>query len=83
MPGVCFPVVQRDFVRFIGCGSTLLCLHTSRARPYGVDMPPQRVALHGSVEASWLQGEVKDLAEASAQHSSHCHLHRLHDMIHP
>jgi hypothetical protein len=55
--------LQREFVRYLGSGSTLLCLHFSPAAPYAVRMPPRQVELLPSMEAEWLQEEIKQLTE--------------------
>ncbi|PRW32495.1 FAB FYVE-domain PI-3,4-kinase [Chlorella sorokiniana] len=55
--------LQRDFVRYLGAGSTLLCLHFSPASAYAVRMPPRCVGLLPASELEWLQEEVKALTE--------------------
>ena len=55
--------LQRDFVRYLGSGSTLLCLHYSPAPPYIVNMPPRQVELLPEMEDEWLQEEIKQLTE--------------------
>lgn len=55
--------LQRDFVRYLGAGSTLLCLHFSPIQPYLVRMPPRQVQLLPDPELEWLQDEIKQLTE--------------------
>lgn len=57
--------LQRDFVRYIGTGGSVLCLHFSPAVPYDVVMPSGQVVLTCGPEASWLQEEIKQLTEVS------------------
>lgn len=55
--------LQRDFVRYLGVGSTLLCLHFSPAPAFAVRMPPRQVELLAEQEQEWLQEEIKGLTE--------------------
>lgn len=55
--------LQRDFVRYLGAGHTLLCLHYSAIHPYRVRMPPRQVQLAAEPELEWLQEELKQLTE--------------------
>ncbi len=55
--------LQRDFVRYLGAGHTLLCLHYSPIHPYRVCMPPRQVQLAAEPELEWLQEELKQLTE--------------------
>lgn len=55
--------MQRDYVRYLGSGSTVLCLHHSQVTPYVVHMPAHRVALNPEAQVSWLLEEVKGLTE--------------------
>lgn len=59
--------MQRDFVRYLGAGPTVLCLHYSHVAPFEVLLPPRDVELHLGPEAGWLQQEVKALTEVRAQ----------------
>ena len=43
--------LQRDFVRYLGAGSTLLCLHFSPIQPFLVLMPPRTVQVRARVWA--------------------------------
>lgn len=58
--------LQRDFVRYLGAGHTLLCLHYSAIHPYRVCMPPRQVQLAAEPELEWLQEELKQLTEVRA-----------------
>lgn len=55
--------LQREFVRYLGAGSTLLCLHFCPAPAYAVRMPPRTVQLLAGPEGEWLQEELKGLTE--------------------
>eukprot|EP00887_Chlorella_sp_A99_P005551 scaffold1.g5551.t1 len=55
--------LQRDFVRYLGAGPTVLCLHYSHVAPFDVALPPRDLAVEPSLEAAWLQDEVKSLTE--------------------
>ncbi len=55
--------MQRDYVRYLGSGSTVLCLHHSAVTRYDVCLPPAAVGLSVEVEAAWLLEEAKGLTE--------------------
>ncbi len=59
------PEVQRDYVRYLGSGSTVLCLHHSHVTPYDVQLPLTAVELSAGAQAAWLVEEAKGLTEAS------------------
>jgi hypothetical protein len=58
-----FFVAQRDYVRYLGAGNTVLCLHHSSVSPYDVCLPPTAVGLSLEAEAAWLLEEAKGLTE--------------------
>ncbi|KAL4855645.1 putative 1-phosphatidylinositol-3-phosphate 5-kinase [Chlorella vulgaris] len=55
--------LQRDYVRYLGAGCTVLCLHYSPAVSFDVLMPPRQVGLLPEAEEEWLQDEIKQLTE--------------------
>ena len=56
--------LQRDFVLYIGCGTTLLCLHQSEAVAYDVVLPPRTVDLGTDAPSvAWLQDEIQGATE--------------------
>ena len=58
--------LQRDYVRYLGAGPTVLCLHFSPAPAFALCLPPRRVELVEAAEAEWLQDEIKQLTEVGA-----------------
>lgn len=58
--------LQRDYVRYLGAGCTVLCLHYSPAVSFDVLMPPRQVGLLPEAEEEWLQDEIKQLTEVGA-----------------
>jgi hypothetical protein len=59
--------LQRGFVRYLGAGPTLLCLHYCPTAPFAVRLPPRRVGLLPEMEEEWLQEEVKQLTEVGGR----------------
>ncbi|GAB4817632.1 hypothetical protein N2152v2_004678 [Parachlorella kessleri] len=55
--------LQRDYVRYLGSGSTVLCLHHSHVTPYDVQLPLTAVELSAGAQAAWLVEEAKGLTE--------------------
>lgn len=55
--------LQSDYVRYLGRGSTILCLHYSRITPYVVRLPAAVVHMAWASQAAWLQREIRGLME--------------------
>ena len=55
--------LQHDFVRYVGLGRTIICLHHSRIKPYNVLLPPIKVHVAEEDTRRWLVEEVKALTE--------------------
>lgn len=57
--------VQAGFVRYMGLGGTLVCLHYEPVAPCGVHLPPLAVGLAPPEERGWLTEEVDELGKVT------------------
>lgn len=55
--------LQHSFVRYLGCGNAVICLHHTRVVPYTVCLPPPVVSIAAEEQARWLQEELRALVE--------------------
>ena len=55
--------VHHGYVRYLGAGHCVICLHHTGIQPYRVTLPPPVVRVAQQDQTSWLQEEVKGLTE--------------------
>jgi hypothetical protein len=58
---------QREFVRYLGLGRTVICLHHSVIKPFGMQLPSTHLSVSEDNTARWLVEEVKTLTEVSKE----------------
>jgi len=56
---------QHNFVRYLGLGRTVICLHHSFIKPLAMQLPPNHLSVSEKDTARWLAGEVKALTEVT------------------
>jgi hypothetical protein len=56
---------QHDFVRYLGLGRTVICLHHSVIKPFAMQLPPTHLSVSDDETTRWLAEEVKALTEVS------------------
>ncbi|KAL4529056.1 hypothetical protein Ndes2437A_g03576 [Nannochloris sp. 'desiccata'] len=54
---------QHDFVRYLGLGRTVICLHHSVIKPFAIQLPSNHLSVSEDSTARWLVEEVKALTE--------------------
>lgn len=55
--------LRHDFVRYLGLGRTVICLHHSVIRPYAVRLPPASLHVAHEETTRWLTEEIMALTE--------------------
>lgn len=55
--------MQHGFVRYIGCGNTVICLHHTSIKLYTVQFPPTLLSVVEETRQQWLEDEMRMLVE--------------------